>query len=220
MCGQGLFISLEGGEGAGKSTQAQLLAQRLTEQGYEICLTREPGGAPLAEKIRELLLFGGHSLDWRTEIMLLMTARCDHIAQKIAPALEEGKIVICDRFHDSTWAYQGYGVNSASSEILDFIEKQRSDLHFEPDLTFWLDMAVEIGEKRLIQRGGTYDRYEHKNRDFHKEVQRGFQEIYKKEEGRGRIHKINAALSVEEVHESLYHKVQEILDVRDADKEK
>lgn len=213
MSGKGLFITLEGGEGAGKSTQARLLAEKLQKDGHDVCLTREPGGTERAESLREMLLFGKENLHWKTEVMLIMAARFDHIFNKISPALEAGKIVICDRFHDSTWAYQGYGVCFRDAEVLDFIKRQRAEVHYEPALTFWLDISVDIGATRLRARGGRGDRYEGRDNAFHERVRCGFQDIYEHEKGYSKriLKKIDASRSLEVISQDLYHQVKDIL---------
>ena len=142
MSGNGLFITLEGGEGSGKTTQIEKLAATLKKQGQEGVTTREPGGTPEAEKIRELLVNrdGGN---WSpiAEILLFFAARVTHVEKLIKPALTEGKIVICDRFTDSTRAYQSYGHNIDPDLIESFVQLSLGG--FEPDLTFILDLDLE-----------------------------------------------------------------------------
>ena len=142
----GLFITLEGGEGAGKSTQARLLAEWLRAQGHDVDLTREPGGTPGAEALRELLLFGGHGLCARAEVMAHFAARADHVEQRIAPMLARGGVVICDRFTDSTEAYQGYGLSHGDPAMLGLIATLRGLIPVAPDLTFMLEVPPAVAQ--------------------------------------------------------------------------
>ncbi|GBQ14969.1 dTMP kinase [Swaminathania salitolerans] len=170
----GFFITFEGGEGAGKSTQARALTAALRALGKTVVLTREPGGSPGAESMRELLLFGDAPLSHRAQILAHMAARADHLDTLILPALKRGEIVICDRFHDSTMVYQGYGLASAAPDILAFIRAQRALLACEPDLTLLLEVPVDTGAERVRIRGGRADRYEAEARGFHERVASGF----------------------------------------------
>ena len=149
---RGLFITFEGGEGAGKSTQVGLLAMRLAAQGRDVVRTREPGGSPGGEAIRALLVTGGADR-WSatTETLLMNAARCDHIERVIAPALQRGAVVICDRFADSTRAYQG-AAGGAAPELIAALEAAVVG-DTRPDLTFILDLPVEIGLARAAGRG-------------------------------------------------------------------
>ncbi|MDE2229826.1 MAG: dTMP kinase [Alphaproteobacteria bacterium] len=165
----GRFITFEGGEGAGKSTQARLLVDALKRAGIDALATREPGGSPGAEAIRTLLLGGGpDAWDAETEALLVVAARRDHVVRVIRPALESGRWVVCDRFADSTLAYQGFG-HGLSLEHL-------RELHrfvcqgFHPDLTLILDLPVEVGLKRASDR----NRFERMGRDFHERMRQGF----------------------------------------------
>ncbi|MXV44556.1 dTMP kinase [Saccharibacter sp. 17.LH.SD] len=206
----GLFITLEGGEGGGKSTQSRLLAEALRHDGLKVRLTREPGGTPGAEALRQQLLFGKEEFSWKAEILLHMTARCDHFDQNISPALEAGEIVICDRFHDSTWAYQGYGIGHGALERLTFITSLRELLHYEPEATFWLDVSLETAYRRLAQRGGKLDRYEGLDDAFHRRVREGFEHIYQHDDGK-RIQRIDAEAAPDEVFTELYESVWALL---------
>lgn len=150
--GHGFFITLEGGEGTGKSTQISLLAGFLREQGYDVVTTREPGGTPEAEKIRELLVHrDGGNWTPAAECLLFFTARHMHVETLIKPALAAGKIVISDRFTDSTRAYQSYGHNVLPPEMIESV-KQIAIGDFEPDLTFILDIDVKTGLRRAGKR--------------------------------------------------------------------
>lgn len=180
---RGRFITLEGGEGAGKSTQAKRLAAWLVSPSRVCVVTREPGGAPGAEEIRRLLVEGAPER-WcpMTETLLHYAARRDHLARTIAPELSRGHWVVSDRFVDSTMAYQGYGHGVA----LDFIrELERSVVgDFRPDLTIVLDLPVETGLARAAERRGGEGRYEQMDLAFHGRVRDGFLAIAAAEPGR------------------------------------
>lgn len=169
----GRLIVLEGGEGAGKSTQARLLADALCERGLAVLRTREPGGAPGAEFLREVLLSGRIDWDPRAETMLHAAARIEHVAKSIRPAIEAGSWVVCDRFHDSTLAYQGHGLGVD----LAYIETLRGLIGIVPDLVLVLDIPREAALARLKARGGADDRYERLNEAFHQRVNDGFRAI-------------------------------------------
>ena len=168
-----MFITLEGGEGAGKSTQARLLTEHLAGRGIDVLLTREPGGSPGSERLRSLLLSG--ETDWSppAEVLLHFAARAEHVECTIRPALAAGRWVVCDRFSDSTMAYQGYG-QGADREMIAGLAKM---IGLEPDLTLVLDVASEVAQRRLAARGGRADRYERMPAGFHDRVRAGFLEI-------------------------------------------
>ncbi|MBS1065025.1 dTMP kinase [Gluconobacter kondonii] len=212
MAGTGLFITLEGGEGAGKSTQARLLAEALRVEGHNVLLTREPGGTPGAEEIRNLLLFGKVDLSWRTEILMHMAARSDHLDNAILPALERGEIVVCDRFHDSTLAYQGYGVGQGSPEVLAFLNGARKLVNFEPDLTLMLELPRAQALERLNARGGQTDRYEGQAEAFHERVLAGFDAIASADPLR--VKRVDAGQTPEAVSAALLQAVQNRLMVQ------
>lgn len=173
---KGKFITLEGGEGAGKSTQAELLKQRLTDRGISVLTTREPGGSPGAELIRQLLVSGEvKRWDAVTETLLMNAARRDHLVAKIIPALEAGTWVICDRFSDSTIAYQGYGNGVPIPYLNSIYELVAGEL--TPDLTFVFDLDPRLGIDRAKARGGKEDRYERMPMEFHDRVREGFRRL-------------------------------------------
>lgn len=174
----GKFITFEGGEGGGKSTQVKRLADGLRNAGIEVVQTREPGGAPGAEEIRKLLVTGAVDR-WRpeTEMLLNYAARVEHVAQTIRPALASGKWVISDRFHDSTVAYQGYGHGLAPEKIVALHRLLLDD--FGPDLTLIFDIPVAAGIARTDARSGDENRYERMDTAFHERLRRGFMEIAK-----------------------------------------
>jgi dTMP kinase len=170
---RGHFITLEGGEGAGKTTQSALLGEALVQRGYKVLRTREPGGAPGAELLRGILL--GGAIDWspEAETLLHFAARAEHVAKNIRPALNVGTWVVCDRFYDSTLAYQGYGQGADRSLIAEQIRL----LGLHPDLTLVLDVPEPVASARMRQRGGDADRYERLDAEFHQRVREGFREI-------------------------------------------
>lgn len=167
----GRFVSLEGGEGAGKSTQARLLADALRVRGEEVLLTREPGGTPGAELIRGLLLDPDGDWSAPAEILLHFAARADHLEHAIRPALARGATVICDRFADSTMAYQGQGEGSGLVATLTGL------LPVQPDLTLILDVTAATRHARLASRGAVADRYEAKDEQFHARVAERYRAI-------------------------------------------
>ncbi len=169
----GRFITFEGGEGAGKSTQARLLADWLAQSGQPVLLTREPGGAPGAELLRQLLLSGDPEFAPEAELLLHFAARAEHVARSIGPALAAGLWVVCDRFFDSTMAYQGYGQGADRATIA----KLSAMLGIRPDLTLMLDVSIATTLQRLRQRGAQADRYERLGAAFFQRVATGFSEI-------------------------------------------
>jgi dTMP kinase len=204
----GKFITFEGGEGAGKSTQVRLLADSLRQLGHKVIETREPGGSPGAEAIRELLVNGGTDR-WSgtSESLLNYAARRDHIDRTIIPALEEGAWVICDRFADSTMAYQGYGHELGAEWV--------SDLHmlvlgdFKPDLTMVFDIAPELGLKRANSRSDTENRYERMETSFHDRLRVGFLAIASNEPDRCVV--LDASGTIDDIHAQILASVQERL---------
>jgi dTMP kinase len=176
--GRGRFISFEGGEGSGKSTQIKMLSERLEAAKVRTLITREPGGSPGAEIIRHLVLSGmGKLLGPDAETLLFAAARDDHVRTIISPALGQGRWVLCDRFSDSTRVYQGR-LGHVAPELLNAMERVTiGDL--KPDLTFILDVPVEVGLKRATARRGSAmpDRFESEDLQFHRELREGYREI-------------------------------------------
>lgn len=172
MSGKGLFVSFEGIDGSGKSTQARLLAEHLRAEGREVVLTREPGGSPGAEEIRALVLQGDPDR-WsaRTEILLFTAARRDHLERTIQPALDAGKVVICDRFADSTRMYQGLSRGDLRG-LVD--ELHRLMIGIEPDLTVLIDMDPAQGLSRALSRQGTEERFEDFGEGLQQAMRAGF----------------------------------------------
>jgi dTMP kinase len=187
------FIVFEGGEGAGKSTQVKLLAEALRRDGHAVTTTREPGGAAGAEAIRKLLV-DGETARWSpiTEALLINAARADHLERTIRPALARGDWVICDRFADSTMAYQGYGMGLDRAWLEDL--RQRVVGEDEPGLTLVFDLPVEIGLSRAVAS----QRYERMGREFHETLRRAFDEIAQARDGRHRV-VIDAGGTVDDV---------------------
>lgn len=205
---RGAFITLEGGEGAGKSTQIGLLADRLAAAGRTVVRTREPGGAPGAEEIRRLLVEGAPDRwDAMTETLLHLAARRDHLRAVVRPALEEGSWVVCDRFSDSTVAYQGFGhgVPRATIEELHRLAVEG----FKPDLTLILDLPVEDGLRRAGGRAGDETRYERMDRAFHERLRQGFLTIAREEPERCVV--IDSTAPREDVATAIWDAVRERL---------
>ncbi len=195
----GLFITVEGGEGVGKSSNIQFMQSILQEQGIDVVVTREPGGTPLAEEIREVLLNPREEkVISETELLLMFAARAQHLYQKILPALEQGKWVISDRFTDATYAYQsgGRGVPAEKVAILEnFVQ---GDLR--PDITFLFDAPIEVGMARAKKRGAL-DRFEEEALSFFNRVRNNYLERAKQEPSRFQI--IDASQSLECVQAEL-----------------
>jgi dTMP kinase len=176
----GRFITLEGGEGAGKSTQIAQLKGWLEGRGHRVTVTREPGGSPGAEMIRKLLVEGPvERWDGTTEALLHFAARREHLRSTVWPALKRGEWVVSDRFADSTLAYQGYG-HGIERKIFEQLYEVAAG-SFRPDLTIILDLPIEIGLKRAAERRGSETRYESLPREFHARVRAGFLEIAARE---------------------------------------
>lgn len=196
MSMRGRFITLEGGEGVGKSTQIAFIGDLLTSYGYRVIPTREPGGTPIAEAIRTLLKGeGGAGMDPNTELMLVFAARNEHLAKVIRPALARGDWVICDRFTDATYAYQGMGRGLPNARI-EILERWVQD-GLQPDLTLLLDAPVELGFDRVAGRGGGYDRFEREPDDFFARIRAAY--LQRASTYPERIHVIDAARPVEAV---------------------
>jgi len=199
----GFFISLEGIEGTGKTTQAAFLAERLSKIGLDVFLTQEPGGTVIGNRIREILLLPDHrEMSFMTELLLYNAARAQLLSEKIEPALKEGKIVITDRFSDSTVAYQGYGrrIDPALISALDTIATDG----IKPDLTLLFKLDIETGLRRN-QKINKVDRLELEDIEFHQRVSKGFNEIAKKEPLRVKI--IDASLPLDKVQQTAWEVV-------------
>lgn len=203
---RGRFITLEGGEGAGKSTQARRLAAFLEQRGLEVVLTREPGGSPGAEILRHVLLSGGaEPFGPEAETMLFAAARRDHLTTTILPALARGAWVICDRFADSTRVYQGH----AGKVSLDFVMAlERVTVGPDgPDLTLILDLPAKVGMARVASRGGTADRFEKEGLAFHNKLRQGFRSLVRSEPERCKL--IDASADADVVADAIRNVVVE-----------
>jgi dTMP kinase len=206
----GKFITFEGGEGGGKSTQARLLAERLRAHGLAVVLTREPGGAPGAEAIRKLLVEGDPDRwDATTEALLHYAARRAHLTQTVWPALKRGEWVVCDRFADSTMAYQGIamGLGREAIEVLHALAVG----DFIPDLTLVLDIPEDVGLARAGARGGAEDRYERMGAAFHQTLRAAFRNIAAREPERCVL--IDAEADIDAVAARVWETVAAALDI-------
>jgi dTMP kinase len=194
---RGRFITFEGGEGTGKSTQVRLLVSYLSQSNIDVVQTREPGGSPSAEEIRPLLVTGGADR-WSpmAETLLFNAARVEHWRQVIDPALARGAHVICDRFSDSTMAYQAYAGGLDPKIVADLHRVALGGV--EPDLTIVLDISVDEGLKRAASRRDIETRFERKGRAFHERLRQGFLDIAQRAPKRCLV--IDAALPIERVH--------------------
>jgi dTMP kinase len=191
---RGRFITVEGGEGAGKSSNLAYIQSLLESAGKPVLFTREPGGTPLGEAIRELLLGHRHSgMADDTELLLMFAARAEHLQQKILPALEQGTWVLCDRFTDASFAYQGAGRGLSYEKIASLQTFVQGTLR--PDLTLLLDLPVETGLKRAGQRSEP-DRFESEQRDFFDKVRAGYLQIARQEPTRVKVVDASPALEV------------------------
>lgn len=204
----GRLITFEGGEGAGKSTQVRLLAASLSDQGLDVLQTREPGGCPAAEEVRRLLVEGPADR-WLplSEAMLHSVARLEHLTRLVRPALEAGRWVLCDRFTDSTMAYQGYGHGLGAQPVETLRDLVTGGL--VPDLTLILDLPVDIGLGRAAHRADGGRRYEALDDAFHNRVRDGFLEIARREPQRCAV--VDASRSEEEVASAVRDLVAERL---------
>lgn len=200
----GRFVTFEGGEGTGKSTQIKLLAQRLEGLGIETIVTREPGGSVGAEQIRELLVTGDPDR-WSpmTEALLLFAARSDHLDRTIRPALAQGKWVLCDRFYDSTMAYQGHAGGIGADTVQRLIEISVGETH--PDLTLVFDLPVEAGLARAHAISGEEVRFENKGKEFHEQMRQAYLQIA--DENPKRCAVIDASGDIDQVSELIWRSV-------------
>jgi dTMP kinase len=198
----GLFVCFEGGDGAGKSTQVRLLTEALERRGREVVVTRQPGGTPLGSQIRQLVLHGDH-VSARAEALLFAADKAHHVDQLIAPALAAGKVVITDRYTDSSIAYQGAGRDLGADEI-------RALQHWAvggvlPDLTIVLDVSPSVGRAR---RGDVHDRLESEADAFHAAVRQGFLDLAAQDPGRYLV--VDAGLPVEQIHAHVVAAVEQV----------
>ncbi|HCU57239.1 MAG TPA: dTMP kinase [Anaerolineaceae bacterium] len=195
-----MFITLEGPEGSGKTSQLPALAEFLRGKGYDVLVTREPGGTSVGDQIREVLMnMKNVSIVPQTEILLFQAARAQHVAEILRPALDEGKIVICDRFGDSTLAYQGYGHQTDIGTLQYLIHFATGGL--TPDLTLLLDIPVNQGFERKLKNDSEWNRLDAYAKAFHERVRQGYLELAREEPERWRI--IDASAEKDRVQEEM-----------------
>ncbi|OCN03927.1 dTMP kinase [Erysipelotrichaceae bacterium MTC7] len=205
---KGSFITFEGNEGCGKTTISSRIYKQLVEEGYDVMQTREPGGIEIAEKIRELILDPAHTaMDARTEALLYAAARRQHLVEKVIPALEKGTIVLCDRFIDSSLAYQGVARGLGIDEIYEMNQFAIADTM--PDATLLLRVTPEQGLQRIASRQHL-DRLDQESEDFHHLVAKGYDEVAARYPER--ITVIDANQDVDTVYANTYKKVKEVID--------
>lgn len=208
MQSRGLFLTVEGGEGVGKSTNIKYMAETLEKKGVDLVVTREPGGTNLAESIRQILLqVQDETVGNVTELLLMFAARAQHIEQVIEPALAAGKWVLCDRFTDATYAYQ-CGGRGLSRNIVSQLE-QLVQGELRPDYTLLLDAPIDTGMERARERG-QLDRFERENQEFFQRVRDTYLEIAR--QSSGRYHVIDASLALVEVQKCVADICQELLE--------
>ncbi|GEQ06939.1 dTMP kinase [Staphylococcus gallinarum] len=200
------FITFEGPEGSGKTTIMQAVADKL-QQDYKIVMTREPGGVKTGEKIRELLL-DGDAMDERTEALLFAASRREHLIGKVMPALENGNIVLCDRYIDSSLAYQGYARGIGISEVKSINEFAIDNMY--PDVTIYLDVSVEVGRQRIVENQRVQNRLDLESVNFHEKVVEGYKKIIHNESERFII--IDAEKSIDEVVTDTYNSIIKYLE--------
>lgn len=193
----GYFITLEGIEGAGKSTVLPYLAEQIHALGYQVERSREPGGGPLGEALRSIFLDPDLQLDVEEELLLLYAGRRNHLRQRILPALAAGKVLLCDRFEDSTIAYQGGGRGFPLSRIVEL--SRWAEISRQPDLTFWLDLAPELAAERIRERRP--DRLERESIDFFRRAQAAF--AARAAEEPQRFYRVDASLPLPQVEMQL-----------------
>lgn len=207
MTTRGKFITVEGGEGAGKSSNLDFIRQRLEAANIDVVFTREPGGTSLGEDLRELLLGHKHTgMADDTELLMMFAARAEHLQQKILPALERGSWVLCDRFTDATYAYQGGGRGIDMARIAALEDWVQGELR--PDLTLLLDLPVETGLQRARDRS-TPDRFESEQIQFFEKVRAAYQQIADAHPQRVRI--IDASLPLEQVQQQIGEQLEAFL---------
>ncbi|CAM4103059.1 dTMP kinase [Mesobacillus thioparans] len=206
---KGIFITVEGPDGSGKTTIIQMLAEKLKKEGYEIVATREPGGIEIAEQIRQVILDPKNTaMDSRTEALLYAAARRQHLAEKVRPALEKGQIVLCDRFVDSSLAYQGHARGLGIDEVYSI--NQFAIESMMPKMTLYFDVAPEVGLERINEnKGREVNRLDLEKLEFHQKVREGY--LMLAERFQDRIVKIDASKELETVYEQAEMKIKELL---------
>lgn len=207
---KGAFITFEGIDGCGKSTQLELAAKRLSGQSFPLIVTREPGGTAIAEKIREILISPQNSeMVNECELLMYLAARAQHVREKIIPALEQGYVVLCDRFQEATFAYQGFGRNIH----LDFLKKINSFATggLLPDLTFIFDISVDLSNERMKKMNKAKDRLELNGRAFYQKISEGYRLLAKTEPQR--ILLLDGSEPLEKISEQVYCRIKDILKI-------
>lgn len=201
---KGFFITFEGPDGSGKTTVAKLVVEKLKEKGYEVVHTREPGGIDIAEQIRNVILNPNNTaMDSKTEALLYAASRRQHLVEKVIPAMKEGKIVICERFIDSSLAYQGWARGLGIDEVLEMNKFAIEDLF--PSLTIYLDIDEEEGLRRVNTRGIDKDRLDSESVSFHHKVVEGYKKAI--ERFKERIAIVDASKTIDEVVEESLNKI-------------
>ncbi|MBI3994398.1 MAG: dTMP kinase [Nitrospirae bacterium] len=207
---RGFFITFEGTEGSGKSTQIGILARRLTRRGYRVIATREPGGTRFGEQIRKVLLsIQNHGLDSRAELFLYLASRAQHLEEVILPALKQGRIVLCDRFSDATLAYQGFGRKLDMKTVRAAVKYAEKGIF--PDRTLLLDLEVGVGLDRVRSRGRR-NRLDREQRAFHERVRAGYRRLARMNPGRIKI--VTAGRNAEAVAEEIRSIIDRDLKIR------
>lgn len=214
---RGIFITVEGGDGAGKSTQLANIKSYMEERSISAVFTREPGGTEISEKIRDIILDPeNEGMEDLTEALLYAASRAEHVRKVIAPALESGLTVVCDRYVDSSIAYQGYGRG-----LGDIVEKinEPAIAGYIPDLTIFLDLNPEVAMSRISNRG--HDRLEIETNEFHERVHQGYLDMIAKEENQGiyRIARINADRLAGDIKSDIYAELDHIFGAADDDRQ-
>lgn len=204
-----MFITFEGGEGSGKTTAIKRIIAELESRGYEVILTREPGGTPIGEQIRNVILDKANTaMDPRTEALLYAASRRQHLAEKILPAIKEGKVVLCDRYLDSSLAYQGGARNLGIEEILNV--NLYATEGFEPDITFLFDIEPELGLARIAANAGReVNRLDVEKLEFHHKVRESFHKVAAMFPKRFRI--IDASKGPDEVFNAAFQEIEKVL---------
>lgn len=207
---KGLFITLEGPDGSGKTTQIAKVAEYIKKQNIDFIQTREPGGTRISDKIRSLILDPEHKeMHDLTEVLLYAASRAQHVHEKILPALKEGKVVLCDRFVDASLAYQGFGLGVGEEPVLQINNIATSGL--VPDRSYFVDVSPEVGRERMKARYGTenLDRIEQKDLMYHERVREGFSHIFSRQADR--IVRINGEQNPEAVFEEIAKDLDKLL---------
>ncbi len=208
-----MFITFEGIEGSGKTTQINLLYEYLKNKGYDVIKTREPGGTDIGEFLREFLLNKEKGISHRAELLLIMAMRAQHVEDVIVPAIKDKKIVLCDRFFDATYAYQGYG-RGIDLKAIEFINNFVTG-GITPDLTVLIDFDVTHGLNRSMIRSyrtGYTDRFEREDVYFHKRIRDAYLRLAKEHKGRFLV--VDGSKSIEEIHKIIKDRVDKLIDRR------